>query len=171
MHAPCAGLCLLNWLTSRSLLFVRFEGHSGFDSCGRTGCCQLTRIRPACVSEHFQVHTLSLTAGLAYLVAHCWLHHTAHWWFGAIGGGIRGNSSRRQLSIVLSLVAFRFLASGLHVQVVLVRFLQCSAHAAIRQTIVRGNFVIRSLFSRLKRVRRVNITPCSQSRSLIQLIF
>ena len=44
---------------------------AGFDSCGRTGCCQLTWIRPACVSEHFQLHTLSLTVGLAYLVAHC----------------------------------------------------------------------------------------------------
>jgi hypothetical protein len=53
---------------------------------------------------------------------------------------MRGNSSRRQLSIVRSLVAFRFLARGLHVQVVLVRFLQCSAHAAIRQTIVRVEF-------------------------------
>ena len=52
------------------------------------------------------------------------------------------NSSRRQLSIVLRLVAFRFLASGLHVQVVLVRFLQCSAHAAIRQTVVLVKFIV-----------------------------
>ena len=58
MHAPCAGLRLLNWLTSRSLLFVRFEGEwkqSGIDGLGAVGQSGWICTGRVCVREHSQV--------------------------------------------------------------------------------------------------------------------